>query len=721
MSFAADISDSRVEKISLVAIYPRVRVLGWTNHSGSVYRADFPYGVPDRAWCFQVSDQYENELSFADNLGDVTLGAYYDPALKRIYVDTNLQGNPDGFLVDPGVTVSFGVHIASSQQFGLSNPMEPSSTPVEWEGKLLEVPFPVSGSTDSLFGFLPNSQGAIRLINDGWFSPKLDSYVYRNADVKVYILTGRSMDEAIASGGARQVFLGFVTRVSEENGVLNIECSDYLSVLDNKIRTSGLTYNSVIGSEGQSAAWLVRNVYGVVDSFRPVNMAVGGVATYNNRSWGCISVDSFSTDYIQFIVDHTKANTSTKTFTTTTPKVQFGDTVTFPDNPGCFAAVTNVDYVNNFFEHTSISRTVVAGDHVRRYFIGNVFIVDRVGNSYLLQVGVHYNTVNFGGGIYGFTLVDNFEALANVDSGSGLADTPFDPAQDKIVCRVYGTTNLGVYSDSTDVLSVSKYGGVASRSASIIYALMVRAQIPARYIDKATWEIGGAESMSMGLAVPHAYSDSEETRTYKDVIADLLSSDLLNMNLINSSDGAIKIGLSRIGPITGATDYEITDKDFNGLSFADETKDIYYSVQVNTRQLDTDVGQTFSSFFLLLLSLDSIWVNNRTLTLYKTDAKYTSRSLHNAYAEGNIYVKRLAYILSQRRRLFTLDLPQSFIGESFVGKTFTIKRDLLPGFPYTYGAENEIKAVVVEAQKTIESVRLTLDDQKGIQDNLGVW
>ena len=718
MSFAVDIEDSRVEKISLVKVAPRVRITGWTLDSGTVYKK--VVAKPKRIWIYEAVggpyiDPPETERGFSPTLGDIALyGAYYDTGTGTLYINWTRGGSPDSppFGVQAGVTAAYEIFISSSNQSGLSDPLEPSSDVVDWEGKLLEVPFPTSGSRDNLFGFLPVSNGAIRFINDGWFSPYFDR-VWKNADVSVYILTGRTMEEAIAYGGVRQVFLGFVTGLSESNGTVSINCSDYLSILDNKIRTPGFTYNIFDFPNGEQglSTLPIREVYGMVDSFRPINMAVGGAATFNNRYWG----GTFNgPEYLQYTVDHTQANTSTRTYTTTRPKYNPGDSVDFLDNAGCYAFVTACYPDLNYFEHTSISRTVSAGNRVTRGHIANVSIIDRDGNHYFLKLTEHY-TLFTGGNSHGFRLIDNVEAAL------GMAHSPFDPSQDRIVCRAYGTMNPQFYSDASYVLTTSDKGGVSSRSAVLVYRLLREAGIPIENIDKTSWELAGDDSPAMGFVVPAAYNELEETRTYHEVISSLLQGSLLNVNLINASDGSIKIGLSKIQPISGATDFTVSDQDFREFSFEEEHSDVYSDVRVDFHQPDFDASPGAYNIDAHLAGDFATNHVESTENLYQTNKKYSLNTLHTDQGEGIDFARRISYILSQRRRLINLVLPQKFVGESFVGKTFTIQRDLLPGFSYAFGTANEIKAVVVEVEKNIENVRLTLDDQKGVQDNSGSW
>jgi hypothetical protein len=56
-----------------------------------------------------------------------------------------------------------------------------------------------------------------------------------------------------------------------------------------------------------------------------------------------------------------------------------------------------------------------------------------------------------------------------------------------------------------------------------------------------------------------------------------------------------------------------------------------------------------------------------------------------------------------------------------VGVNYQVTRDHLPGFEYSFEAENQRTMNLVEVQKDLSSVSLVLDDQKGVSDNSGDW
>ncbi len=721
MSFNSDIANSSVEKISLVKVAPRIRLTGWTLVSGTVYSQISANGRPKRMWAYaSVGGPYldppELEIYPAPDLASIaSYGYFYDESINTLYINWLRGGTPDAPPggPQPGVTASFEIFISSSNQYGLSDPFDPASDVVEWEGKLLEAPFPTSGSRDSLFGFLPISNSTIRVVNDGWISPPLDR-VWYNCDVSVYILTGRTMQEAIDSGGIRQVFIGFVSSISQEGGILSINCADYLSKLNNTVVQPQATYNSAdfpSGEQGIFNTLPVREIYGMVDSFRPVNLAVDGPSTVTNRHWG---VSASGPYFVEYTVDHTQANTATETYTIERPQYNPGDTIAFLDNPDAFALVTAVNHAAKRIFHSPVTRTVAPGDRITRAHIANVSIVDRAGVQFFLKFGESYDLFN-SFGTNGFRLKDDFEAIA------GLAVSPFDPTQDRIVCRVYGSGAPEFYSDSSEVLSTSDKGGVWSRSAILVYRLLREAGIPTDLIDKDSWELAGADSSAMGFVVPESYTTDTETRTYIDIIADILAGSLLNVNLINAADGSVKIGLSKIQPIAGPSDFVVSNEDFSQFSFEEDNGDVYSDVRVDFHKPDFD---TNPGNYNIDAHLQADFATNHvesTENMYQKTKQYRLNTLHTDQSEGIIFARRISYILSQRRRLISLVLPQKFVGESLLGKTFTIQRDLLPGFPYVYGSLNEIKAVVVEVEKTIETVTLTLDDQKGVQDNSGSW
>lgn len=746
MSFSADLENQSIAKGYLVKVSPRVQVTGWTLHSGTVYKKVFTLGPISRVW-IQDSTVYLTLLegSKASSIGNVGVDGdfYYDDATSTVYVKWTLSGSPDSppspYTLG-GIACAFDIFFGSSFQVGNCDPIDSSTPLVEWRGALQDVPFPSQGSSDQVFGYLPRFTGAIRLINTGDFSQyfgyydegNFNHFVWNNAHVVAYLFNGDNLERAISTNSVSEIFVGFVTGISEQRGVLSLECSDYLSLLDKTIQTTRAFYRTAVypflENQDATAQWAQRRFFGMMNSVRPINLHVSTSPTQtNNRQWGVMYTDArIRQNFQQYTVDHTKSNTSTETYTTTTPKVLTGDAIAFPDN-SAYAYVTSVDYTNKKITHTSISRTVSPGDRLRRYIIGNVVIVAREGVVHPLFPERHYDVTEFSDGVLGFQLRDNMEVLANPASGSGIPHE-FDPDQDQIICRAYGDIVKSEYEDSTEVLDYPNVGGVDSRAASIAYRFLREAGIPASIIDKTSWESAGADSLSVGFSIPRSYTETTETRSYIELFREILAQSFLRIGQTIVNNRA-KLVLIKASAITDPTDFTVNQSEYSEFSFSDDFTDIYSTTKITALVPDfqtegrTDFpGVSGSNYFLPINAVYSeTAANPRARFTHFVEKNLEKTTLHFDLDEASEFAIKFSELISDRRRLFKITLPQKYLGEQLLGKTFTVQRDVVPGSFYSETGEAEIKGVVIQVDPGTDRVRITLDDISGIQDHLGDW
>jgi hypothetical protein len=726
MAFSLDIDKPELRKQALVVITPRVRATGWTLSSANVYSTPFTKGRVVAVWSFDR----QTGVGFTEGAGPTglafnafgTSGEFYHDG-EVLYVGTPVDPDTNSSNIPlAGYTVEFEVHAASSPQFGYSDPLDSGSNKVEWRGAINTIPVPKFGSLDDIFGFQPVNVGTVTLINDGWMYPLQYDVSWNKAPIKIYIMIGETIDEAFANANIKQVFLGFTSAISESNGIVSVECADYLSILDKAFNTYAslgfsVKYSSVFYPLVQpeavvpGAEWFVRSVFGQVDGVLPVNIDYNATAsTTNNRRWVTHSGQNALPGDLSHLVDDTAANTGTQTYFTTTPNFAVGDHIRLTHSLSFYyTIVLTVDRSAKFITHVPIpGRVIAAGDTADRFFIGNVYVVDRDGVTFPLYPGRDYFAfTNYGSSqLDGFLLHNNFESVA-------LNYVPFDPVRDKIHCRVYGTNDLETYSDATDVLSVSPATGNDARAGALIYRLLTQAGIDKALIDKTSFEQFGADTHAMGVIAPRTISDTTMP-TYKDLIAEILESGLLKVLLLNDATSGIYIGLGAVGPFATSGDYEISDAEYAKAEWQQDYTEIYSEVLAEYQIANTDVVPEIAKKFHFFANAYARYVHNVTQR-YSVSLKQMDPD------EAEEMATRISILLSDRRMIYTLELPQGFITKAAIGVSLLMNRNRLPGFDFDYNTQNQRTLGVVEVEKNIDTVLVTLDDQKAIQDNAGDW
>jgi hypothetical protein len=446
----------------------------------------------------------------------------------------------------------------------------------------------------------------------------------------------------------------------------------------------------------------------MIDGFTPVNVDYNETpTTSNNRRWiAKLSTDAIDNGTVNLVIDHTASNTSTETYTTTTPKVNVGDWIfLFHSISGNkYAKITDVNYITKKITHTSITRTVSSGDTVQRYFIGSVTIIDGNNVEWDLALNTHWNTYIAGGvnnNAAGFTLVNNFESLI------GFTETPFNPSSHKIMCRVYGDSSL----PANVTIDTSNYGGTHSNAAGIIYQLILEAGIPAFFVDLNSFNTAITNSYDIGFSIP--FTPTGDLPTYKEIINKIQQSCFFNIQS-NDYNNFSAIGISSPGLL--GTGIEIDDTDFYNVSYSHDYKDIYthfnavYNKQEVYADTDTDQGSPTKT----LINFNAIYLHSKEFSPYTID------TLLYVEEQADDYVAKLSSILGDRRGKLTVSLPINYI-EKQIGDDITISRDALPGEEYLFGSSKQKTFKIVGISKTLTGIILTLDDNRGIEENSGSW
>ena len=713
MGYQTDIQKQEIEKIGLVVVCPRVRHTGWSLVSPGVYSTTFELGVPTAVWetYNPASPAQYNRVADA---GSVIGSQFaYDHETKTLTVGV-LYGDPDTQPL-PGVTVEFEVHLATRPIYGRRDPLSGTFPDiVEWEPAITEAPTANNGSQNDLFGFQPVNIANIQVANNGWLNELLYDVSWHLAPIRAYLLVGSDYEKAVQSSGVVQTFFGYVTAISESGKIVSISCSDYTKKLDLKWATRvfalgmGTPDPDAIRTE---APWSIPKLYGAVDGVEGVNIDYNATpSTANNRKWVTHDSELLTPGDYTLTIDHTAPNTVSRTYFTTTPGLNVADRVVLNHASGTRrVTVAAVNRALKYIDHENIVRAVVAGETAFRPFVAALWLVDRSGNTYNLTPGVDYNTFNdVGFGLLGFQLVNNFEA------GAGLAHTPFDPSQDRLHARVYGTTDLPTHSDSSSIGGLFRASGVASDGVSLLARALQAAAVYNDQWDKDSFDAVGADSHALGLMVPAERGGTPQT--YKEAISQILNSQLWKLALTIATSGSVKLGLVAVQPFPAPFDYAVDKTELLDFQWEHDYADVYSDLVASYK-----VAKSTASVSIPLKTATSTQESLVAKYVHLINQSFAVELLQFDQEEAETAAARLMFVLGERRGLYRLRLPYTQILNAKVGAAYQVTRDHLPGFTYAFDAENARTLNLIEVQKDLLSVSLVLEDQKGVQDNSGDW
>lgn len=726
MTFQEALENPAIEKHPMVVIRARVRVTGWTAVDSFEFEVPFTKGYVTRVWqTFGNDDGFVRRDSVNDFVGG--FGEFvYDHENRKITVSGPF-GNPD-LESYPGITVEFEIPLADYSFCGPRDPLDPTSEYVEWIGGLAEVPMAQNGSSESLYGFYPLNQSAISVQNgDGLLNELLYGCSFSFGLVKGYIVVDHDAERAMQRSMVRQVFLGYTDSLRWSDAALQFTCTDFLRFFDRAysnltLRFDAFNFPNVEPHNPDSQPfgayeWYVRRVLGMKDGFRPVNIDYadsGSAATNNNRVWVTHLKDGDAGSISQ-VMDHAAANTNTRTYFVDEPQVNVGDWIRLNHASG--VRYTEVEAVNRtlkYIEHEPLTRTVASGETIDRSFIGRVIVEDQNGQSWWLEPFVDFteyqDTVD-GIDILGFTMADNWENSQGFTDNGGV----FDPAKHKVCVRVYGTKSPLEFPDTNPVSEVVNQGGIAAAAVDILYRLIRDSGFSVNDIDQNSFENIAADSHALGIAIPPAHDQISGFPTYKEMIGQVLDSMLWRLAFVEGLE-QVKLGVVGVGPFVAAADYEADETQHAGLDFVQDYADIYWKVILQYfRRDEVQIGLDD------LAPLFATAENQVARDLHFSNKEWSGEILQYDETQAEKIADRLSYALGDRRGLYKTVLDAGFISQANLGASIALIRQQLPGFAYQYGVDRSRQLMVIEVQKSSRGVSITLEDQKGIQDNSGAW
>jgi len=703
-------------------IRPRIRKTGWTSVSGNIWST--PFDLSESVSRVFSTDLLDNIIELEEvSTPTVAVGEYHFDGAS---VFINTLSDPDSFTL-PGFTIEYGLFFSDHDQTRNSDPLDPTSAVVEWEGVLSDIPSVQNGASDSLYGVSPLVVGSVKVLNqEGFLNEILHGSSFNNAPCCVWVVDGQSI---------KKIFLGFTNGFTvSDTGVIDFRSADYMSILDKQYDMQVIIQDrvSVVPDFGDlefpnaepnalDEAWYKRRLFGRADGHVPVNIDYDETpATNKNRDW----VTHFHEDDTEDAGEVQQAQNFGGAFTPTltsligTPLFNEGDFVEIVNDGVTYRrTIVDIDRNANWISHDPIlGRTFTVNDTVTRSFIGRVDIEDSNNEVFNLEPGRDYTSfIDNTKKVAGFILTDNFE------SNFTFPDSIFDHNRHKIVARVYGSKNLDQYSDLADVGEISPRGGNRAFAHQHIYRLLVEAGVSPSDIDASSFETIGDDSHSLGFCVPAAVNDTT-TVTYRELIQECLGSMLWTLGFTQVGND-LKIGLSAYQPFVASADYTASSEDIQAFQFEVDYRDVYsdfnlsYSVKEKELSLffrDVDLRARQKTLLIFGTSRNAYELHFIKKTFEKT-------SLHYSTAEATVLLNRLIYALGERRGIYRLTLGQEFFESINLGASYDIQREHLPGFIYTRGTDHTRQSSLIEVQKSATSVSISLDDQKGIQDNSGSW
>jgi hypothetical protein len=346
----------------------------------------------------------------------------------------------------------------------------------------------------------------------------LQKHLYDSSFSRAEVSVWHYLDE-LTEDNVRLVLRGYTSQIRTSDLDVSFSIQDSTSFFNtqwrNPIGPSFFGTTQFPNLDPNALGRCVRQVFGVVDGFVPVNVDyTAEPTTSTNRDRVCIA-DETNLGSVSTTVLASPISTGTRTYLTSMTGFRVGDSI-WNQTANRYAMVTAVGV--NYVDHTSWT-AASSGDTIARSFVGSVTLV-KDGVKYDLLFGRDYTEyVDATNKVAGFSLVNNFEATFSIDPLQ-----PFDP----IFCRVYGHKN-------TTTLGGSPFGSNSTRtgnltSLKVIFWETLKQVLTETSLDGATFSAISITDQ-VGFAVPEL--STSEFPTIKDLIIEYCATGLLKVFLDN--------------------------------------------------------------------------------------------------------------------------------------------------------------------------------------------
>lgn len=701
MAYADLLEREGIASNYLVVLNPRRIENGWSAvPATSYYEVDFDFGTVTKVEANGV------ELTEVANEAAISADTWYYAQETGILYARTASGTPLSNIM----VVTYEIYLATVDAHWHRVATDDTTTEVYYEPLITRSPVVNQQMTDSLTGYIPSSTGALSISNLTSF---MNKHVYDSSFNKTEIKMYHYLDK-LEIENVKLVIDGITTNVSWTDRQVDIQIQDRLDIFSDQLTSVGFLNNTAFLTttlfsdlDPDADGRPIRLVYGIKEKLVGTNIDYNATAptTSNNRNW-VISGNQFNTqpDAVSETVPASPTSTATRTYVPDADAFKTGDTVwkdAVASTTDEYFEITNVDYASNYIEHAAIGDPAQSTDLIKRGGFGNVkVIVDGVQYTTLFQ----RDWTSFSDG---FTGTHQIRFTSSMESNVGIST--IDPTNIIVFARAYG----GSFGSSIGLPAVEENGGATQNIVGVLYNLLSsNLGIPDAEINLTEFtSVAASVTDKIGVAIPERFDDTSFP-TAREVVAQILQTGLLRLFL----DDDNKWSINQLGPV-GSSDKTIEDDEILNTSarYQFDYKDVYSEVVVryNSREV--------TQFKQIGESISSVTSTSSTASyLHKAARRLNMVSYHINAADAQTLADRLKYALGDRRGLITINTKNRFFNTE-LDDVITVTRENLPGFEYAEGVDRSRDFVVNSTNKSLNQITITIDDQKGIEDNSGSW
>lgn len=694
MSYSTNITLDNVKNDMFIVMKPRRRITSWTLYGGSVYRAQCPFNVV-------VVEQ--NGTTYTEQ-SSTSLSAsqwYYNSEEQYLYIRMSDSGAPDS---SDWIVATIELFVATKETLWYRIPTDSTSRLVQYYGCVKNTPSIRKSRNQQQLGFYPIESTGLTCANDpDLFQDIIWDASFNDAEINVYHLSGE-----LDADNFNKIITASLGNFSFDDEEINFGIYDSSISLDTEFNpvNSAKFYGNGGGIDPQFAGKPIRMFWGRVSGVMAVNRTFGTT----NREWSVMA--GLKSQFTHLDIPVTNVTTGTNiNVSVANASFMTGGSSSVADyvwvydvNDGSGAyhiRISSLDYSTGAIvlsPSVSVSHLQV-GSLLRRspYRV----TLCQGAATYRLAYGRDFALTDWPDGSTGFTL--DMSAESNVGAST------FDPTTDYILVTVDGRGDL-------PTMNGSGFGAYKQGRPTYWNGVIVLYDILKNVFGMSESEIDTASftsaysAINTELSFGYPFAEDMSFGTYKDLISEILSNILLCAQF--DSDG--KFSIQPLAGITTA-DYSVTQDDIKAGSWKyDMSYDDVGGVLFITRNREYSYNTSDATLYPPgAFDSEDVVQSNATQYLHKSRKYTTVRGL------VNIPDDKVLSLFSERYGRATIELNSQFF-EREINDSVEIQREKMPGFAYEKGTLRSRNFRIVEIQKDLGRVVISLDDQKGMDDS-GEW
>ena len=671
MTYATLLQKEGEEAQFLAILKPARRVTNFTSSGGNIYSSSFDFGIVIEVTIDGVSQTKttgtpsSGEFSYSDG----TLLVYYG-------IDPN----------NVHTIVTYELFIGTRDAHWYRKPDDSSTEIVYFEPLIVTPPKFKATLTDSLLGYMPTQTTNMILSNA---EHNLEKHIYDSSfnsrDIAVYHWLG-DLDTA----NMQLVLDGLMKDINYSESTVSIRILDRIDIFNSNWKNPDKDYyftTDFAALDPSKEGTPVPYLYGIADGIVAANIDFENESpdVNTNRDW-LFRSDGTNSHAISSTVPASPASTTTRTYVGDASGYFVGDETWIDKTTDEYVTVNNVDYSSNYIEHIAlVSGAATTGDTVSRGTVSNVFI-DQGGVIYKARFKRDYIDTT-SGGLTGITFDTNAEVNLSMTTMDGL---------ETVYGRVYGKQN-----DVT--IGGSPFGSDSSVTDNltdpviILFDIMVnRLSIPEADINTSNFDSLDGTLHEIGFI-------AKPTNEYKLIVNNIIKSVLMRLFL---DDNIWNLSVIEVLP---TEDFIIKNDEILKESFG-------YRFDYNDLLSDITIKYRYDDNAGNYLNKTGTSDNAKYLHLVSKQRDIETYLIIDS--EVDTLLTRFLDIFGERRGLLSFSAKNRFFDTS-ISDTIKASREKQPGFTVVKDTLRDRIGNVIEIDKGLRKVNITIDDQKGVEDNPG--